>query len=271
MKALRLSAMLFRAPGEFRDRAAAIVQAHVDRYLHRPVPYRTQGWGGTVSQLAGLLRSDLTTILREPGLREVERDVELGLRALPRQAPFGRMHNADFRLARLCYAVARTLRPRVVVETGVCYGVTSAFLLMALDANAEGTLYSIDLPPLGKEADSFVGCLIRPELKKRWCLLRGLSKSVLPKLLRELRTVDVFVHDSLHTYRNMRREFELVTPYLGQPGALISDDIEQNAAFKEWVEQYKPNFSAVLEEESKGGLLGIAVFVKRTPATAADE
>ncbi len=271
MKAVRLSAMLFRAPGEFRVRATAILQARVDRYLHRPVPYRIQDWDSTVSQLAGLLRSDLTVTPQESALREVERDVELGLRALLRQAPFARLHNADFRLARLCYAVVRMLRPRVVVETGVCYGVTSAFLLMALDANAEGTLYSIDLPPLGKEADSFVGCLIRPELRKRWCLLRGLSKSVLPKLLHELGTVDVFVHDSLHTYRNMRHEFELITPHLGQPGALISDDIEQNAAFKEWVEQYKPNFSAVLEEESKEGRLGIGLFVKDTPTATSEE
>ncbi len=225
MKAVRLFAMLFRASGEFWDRTAAILQAHVDRYLHRPVPYRIQDWDRTVSKLGSLLRSDLMVTLQEPALREVEREVELGLRALPRQAPFGRMHNADFRLARLCYAVVRTLRPRVVVETGVCYGVTSAFILKALAVNGGGTLCSIDLPPLGKEADSFVGCLILPELKKRWCLLRGLSKSVLPRLLRELRTVDVFVHDSLHTYRNMRREFELVTLHLGQPGAFIADDI----------------------------------------------
>jgi hypothetical protein len=271
MKAVRLSAMLFRAPAEFRGRAAAIIQAHVDRYLHRPVPYPIQDWDSTVSRLAALLRSDLAAILREPGLHEFERDVELNLRAPPPQAPFGRLHNADFRLARLCYAVARTLRPRVVVETGVCYGVTSAFLLKALDVNDEGSLYSVDLPPLGKRADSFVGCVIPPSLTERWRLVRGLSKNLLPELLPELGTVDVFVHDSLHTYQNMRREFELVTPYLGRPSALISDDVEGNSAFQEWVERYRPDFSAVVREESKGSLLGIGVFVRNAQALGIGE
>jgi predicted O-methyltransferase YrrM len=44
------------------------------------------------------------------------------------------------------YALLRELRPDVAVETGVCNGVSTAFLLLALDRNAHGALHSIDLP-----------------------------------------------------------------------------------------------------------------------------
>src|SRR5436190_22702964 len=43
------------------------------------------------------------------------------------------------------FAVLRKLRPAVAVETGVCNGVSTAFLLLALDANGTGELHSLDL------------------------------------------------------------------------------------------------------------------------------
>jgi len=46
--------------------------------------------------------------------------------------------------------------------------------------------------------------------------------------------VDIFVHDSLHTYRNMRFEFETVWPSLTHSGVVISDDIAMNRAFEDF-------------------------------------
>jgi methyltransferase family protein len=48
-----------------------------------------------------------------------------------------------------------------------------------------------------------------------------------------LETVDLFVHDSLHTHRNMRREFETIWPRLRTGGVLVADDVERNRAFGE--------------------------------------
>ncbi len=58
----------------------------------------------------------------------------------------------------------------------------------------------------------------------------------------------------------MKREFELVTPFLARPAALIADDVEGNAAFLEWVERYKPEYYAVLPEMGKKSLMGLGVF-----------
>src|SRR5579862_2322636 len=56
----------------------------------------------------------------------------------------------------LQYAAIRALQPELVVETGVASGVSSAYILLALERNRKGTLHSVEvgdtayLPP-GKE------------------------------------------------------------------------------------------------------------------------
>ena len=55
----------------------------------------------------------------------------------------------------------------------------------------------------------------------------------MPELLRRTGAVDLFLHDSLHTYRNMRREFEAVWPRLRAGGLVLADDVERNLAFGE--------------------------------------
>lgn len=164
-------------------------------------------------------------------------------------------------LARTCYAFCRALKLQVVLETGVAYGVTSAFILKALEVNNGGLLHSVDLPPLGHNADKFVGILIPEALKHRWRLHRGISKRVLSRLLPQLAQVDVFVHDSLHTYRNMQRELQLVTPYLARPAVVIADDVDGNLAFLEWVNSTCPAFWAILREVEKKSLFGVSVFL----------
>jgi len=159
-----------------------------------------------------------------------------------------------------CYVLARIIQPSAIVETGVCYGVTSAFLLKALQVNRRGALHSIDLPPLGKDADEFVGKLIPADLRGSWKLYRGASQRLLPHVLNEVRSLGLFVHDSLHTYRNMLLEFETVRPYLAPTAVVLADDIEGNEAFDEWVEKTHPQYSAALQEESKQSLVGVALF-----------
>jgi hypothetical protein len=82
--------------------------------------------------------------------------------------------------------------------------VTSSFILQALAANDEGHLWSIDLPPIG--AEQFAGSFVPHPLRSRWTLLRGRSRDLLPSLLSDL-SADVFLHDSLHTTKNMTFEF----------------------------------------------------------------
>ena len=133
-----------------------------------------------------------------------------------------------------------------MVETGVAYGVSSAFILRALKENGHGTLFCVDLPPLRRDSDYFWGIAVSDELRGRWSLHRGTSASVLPRLFRKMPMVDLFVHDSLHTHRNMRREFDAVWPHLREGGLLLADDVERNRAFGDLRQKY-PTLWRVVE------------------------
>jgi predicted O-methyltransferase YrrM len=144
----------------------------------------------------------------------------------------------DETLGRWLYTLVRVLRPDTVIETGVAHGSSSWLILNAMRRNERGTLYSIDLP--GRDAHhgynvpaSQTGSLVPEELRRRWNLVVGDSAVELPRVLREIGAVDVFFHDSDHSYEAMRREFNVVIPQLRQGGVLVADDVHKNSAFSE--------------------------------------
>lgn len=146
------------------------------------------------------------------------------------------------------YAVLRRLQPGVAVETGVCNGVSTAFVLLALAANRAGRLHSIDLPEVAGEDyepgtfwDGKGGAVIPPgkepgwmvpsRLRSRWSLVLGRSQQELPPLLDDLQPIDFFMHDSEHSEACMRFEFEAAWAALRDGGVLAADDVNSNDAF----------------------------------------
>lgn len=256
----RLLSMLPVRPREFWDRASAIVSSRWEAV--RRVQYRTTGVMEARKALSDALNADCAQRFAETFLADISSQVREGQTSLSSDGAFHAAYNGDSELAGFCYAVTRTLRPKRVVETGVCYGVTSAHILKALQVNHEGHLDSIDVPPLGKDADRQVGRFIPEGLRSRWTLRRGVSAQLLRPLLNQLGSIDLFVHDSLHTYRNMRDEFEAAWPFLRPGGVLISDDVQGNVAFQELAA--RPNVAAciVVEEQGKDALFGVAVKQK---------
>ncbi len=137
-------------------------------------------------------------------------------------------------LSLVLYALCRKLRPDTVVETGVAAGVSSAYILCALEANKHGALYSIDLPSwLGTRQS---GWLIPDYLRQRWQLILGSSSEKLSPLLEELRTIDIFLHDSEHSYKNMLWEYQTAWAHLKTGGILLSHNIDVNDAFPDFCE-----------------------------------
>jgi len=118
----------------------------------------------------------------------------------------------------------RKIKPKVVVETGVSFGVTSSFILQAMEDNGFGTLYSIDLP-FEFATKEEVGIIVPKRLRHRWELIIGDSRIILPKLLAELGHVDIFLHDSLHTLEHILFELKESYNYIPKGGFLIVDDI----------------------------------------------
>lgn len=105
----------------------------------------------------------------------------------------------------LWYAIARILKPQVVVETGIYRGLGSLALLVALNRNAQegycGELVSVD-------ADPRAGQLVPRHLRQRWTKVTGKSADVLDGAVAG-RTIDLFFQDTPHTPENQELEFDV--------------------------------------------------------------
>jgi hypothetical protein len=142
---------------------------------------------------------------------------------------FGGWDDGDPALVRAIHCLSRHLRPRTAVETGVAHGVSSRFILEALERNGAGGLWSIDLAPLlDTQLQDEIGMAVPAERRDRWTYVSGSSRRRLPGLLRKLGSVDLFVHDSMHTERNVRFELDHVWPVLSDSGAIVLDDVDFN-------------------------------------------
>jgi predicted O-methyltransferase YrrM len=149
------------------------------------------------------------------------------------EKPFSfRMLAVDVSSRTALYVLCRTLKPNVVVETGVASGMSSSFILRALDKNAKGKLYSIDVPWHTVETKS--GWIIPDRLRDRWDLTLGKTSEKLPPLLEKIAPVDVFFHDSAHTYENMVWEFQTIWPNLRKGGVMMAHNINKHSAFADF-------------------------------------
>ncbi len=112
------------------------------------------------------------------------------------------------------YMITRKLEPDTVIETGVHRGVSALFILQALEDNGKGMLYSIDLPYASYTTDrkeitksslpeNKIGICVQTRLRNRWKLILGNSRKELPALLEKVKNVDIFLHDSEHTFNHM--------------------------------------------------------------------
>jgi hypothetical protein len=145
---------------------------------------------------------------------------------------FGGWGDGEPGLVRATWMVVIHRRPAVVIETGVARGLTTRFVLEAMERNGTGHLWSIDLPPpRARELHDQVGVAVPPELRAHWSYVRGSTRRRLPRLLDELHGIDLFIHDSRHSSRNLLFELRSAWSELRPGGVLIADDIDLNCGF----------------------------------------
>ncbi|MCK4659247.1 MAG: class I SAM-dependent methyltransferase [Phycisphaerae bacterium] len=121
------------------------------------------------------------------------------------------------------YLTVRAAKPQVVVETGVLYGAFSAHFLEALERNGGGQLICLDLPsPPGRPPQD---ALVPPRLRGRSKLVLGDTKDTLADVFKEAGSIDLFNHDSLHTFPHMMWEYLMAHRALKPGGVLTSHDV----------------------------------------------
>ena len=158
------------------------------------------------------------------------------------------------------YAICKILKPDLVVETGVAYGISSAYILQALHENDKGTLYSIDNVFKPWESLEMIGNAIPSKIQDRWKLIIGTRSEKFDDLFQSLEKVDIFLHDSLHTYKNMLLEFQTSWPFIKNSGFLLSDDIIGNNAFLEFYSANKGH--PMLLENTENGKIAMGIIRK---------
>ena len=184
--------------------------------------------GVSARRIRGFLEEPLQT----PDFANRIQDAEKTFRALKVQSAGADLYAKKVLLQ---YIAIRAFQPEIVVETGVANGVSSAHILLALQKNQRGTLHSIGLDdPQFLPAGKPLGWIVPEWLKSPWNLLLGDSRVLLPSLLTRLGSIDIFIHDSLHTYDHMLWEYRTAFPYLRPGGLLFSDDAAWNSAFPEF-------------------------------------
>jgi hypothetical protein len=199
-----------------------------------------------LSAITGVSARRIRTFLEEP-LHTPEfatrlREAEATFRALEIQSA-----NIFAKKVLLQYMAIRALQPETVVETGVANGVSSAHILLALQKNARGILHSVGLnDPQFLPAGRPLGWIVPESLKSRWNLLIGDSRFLLPSLLANLGAIDVFIHDSLHTYDHMLWEYRTAFTYLRPGGLLFSDDAAWNSAFPQFCDEVAARHGRIL-------------------------
>lgn len=175
---------------------------------------------GTISRAWNVDAWELRDEYRKSEFARWYRDRLAQLRATSGSSRMGT--SGDFHCEAM-YVLVRAAKPQTVLETGVLYGASSGHILAALEANGHGRLFSVDLgvQPGEPAHDS----LVHPRLLPRWEYIVGDAREELPRLLARLGRIDMFHHDSLHTYDHMMWEFATVAPHLSARGVLASHDV----------------------------------------------
>jgi hypothetical protein len=159
---------------------------------------------------------------------------------------YGEYSDADAGLAAATWCAVSHLRPDKVIETGVARGVTSRVILEAMSINRQGHLWSIDLPhPFHPELHWETAAAVLSDRRDRWTYVRGSSRRRLASLVSGLGDINMFIHDSLHTGRNIRFELRTVWPALQRGDLVLVDDVD-NQSFRDFVREVGDPPSIVL-------------------------
>ena len=154
----------------------------------------------------------------------------------------------------LLYCLVRIFKPEIVVETGVYYGGNTSFILAGLKKNNKGKLIAIDFPQSKMDEISLnsrhpwvgnselysetysPGFIIPESVSGRLEMIISDSLSALPLISEE---IDLFIHDSEHTFKHVISEINSVWNKLSDKGILIVDDIDWSNGFFKFIVEHQ--------------------------------
>lgn len=231
----------------YRADADRLWENNLYRLLDAPPPIATPDFGNLWSEVVASVKAQ---------------GIDVG------PASYAGFNDGDTALVRAIWRLVLQIKPARIVETGVGHGFTSRMILEALARNGYGHLWSIDRPPLDPETLAKVGIAVEGRHPEQWTLIQKSSRRALPALLSKLGTIDLFIHDSLHTERNVVFELETAWEALRSGGVAVIDDIDSNWGYDAFIKSHSGFRALVCEAEpvrpderrfNKKGLFAILV------------
>jgi predicted O-methyltransferase YrrM len=203
----------------------------------------TTDWQAKATGWAQVRARPLAEILYRFGLANSEKD------PIPRMDPL-LLRDAERRAAQsgckmggpgyidLIYAVTRLTKASAAIETGVAYGWSSLAFLAAMAEADHGRLVSVDRPYPGAGNEPFVGIAVPDKFRARWKLVREPDRNGLRKAVTQFPDgIDIAHYDSDKSYQGRQFGYPLLWNALKPGGLFISDDIQDNMAFADFVEE----------------------------------
>ena len=176
-------------------------------------------------------------------VRELESDRVLKdhIHARLQREGFSRSIEVDFGRRIAWYAFVRTLKPKVVVETGVAHGVGACVVAKALEENKRegfpGTYYGTDI-------DLKAGSVFSGKYSEQGKILYGDSIESLRTLSSK---IDLFINDSDHDPEYEYREYWEIIEKLSEGAFIIGDNAHATMSLSKFSLETGRNFSFIPE------------------------
>lgn len=161
----------------------------------------------------------------------------------------------DFGRRVVWYAVARHLKPQLIVETGVHHGLGAVVLCSALLKNkAEGFPGNY----IGTDIDPSAGSLLSDPFDSVGKILYGDSLDSLEKIED---TIDLFVNDSDHSADYELREYCAIERKLSKSAVVLGDNSHDSDSLRAWSANNNRAFVYLREQPSRHWYPGAGVGV----------
>jgi predicted O-methyltransferase YrrM len=255
MQKLRSAVFYLKSPvywAHFSHRALRYFQSDLDSASYEA---KARQWARERAQpLAALLAQFGLTASPKATLPAMDPDL---LKAAKRRAERARHKMGGAGHIDLIYAITRLTAARACLETGVAYGWSSLAFLAAMEKNGEGRLVSVDRPYPGMGNEGDVGIVVAERFKHRWILVREPDRNGLRRAAAALpQGADITHYDSDKSYRGRMFGYAILWKALKPGGIFISDDIQDNMAFADFMRQKDASFGVV---EGQDKYVGFAV------------
>ena len=132
-------------------------------------------------------------------------------------SPMKRMLNHPDHYQSLLADIIKRERPQVMIETGIESGYSTEHFLTAMDAIGVGHMFSCDPQPSGFY-DAY------PIVHPRFQFIRKASWEALDEIYAMTGRVDLFLHDSDHSWECQTFEYEWAWAHVRSGGIIASDD-----------------------------------------------